>query len=376
MRRANGGSGVAKVRGWFVSTGAPPAWRTVGAVITGVVLAGAAGLAIHGGSRPAAVVVAAVAGGLVTAAGEGAGVPDRLRVRFALGAAGAVVAFGAVAVAVSGRPWLAALAMAAVAVFTSVGAGASPIGGAFGVLATLGYVLTVVIVSAFPLPGSLGSGALTATGAVLGAGVGLVVTAVAGALRRRRSTAASEQVSVFVAPWGAMWRSVRTVDEHLHDGLRRAIPLSLLVGVYEATGSHDVLWALVAALVVLMPTGKSPFELAAARVVSTVVGVVVLILLSALLPVWVLVGGAVPMVLLGTAYKASFPMLAAAATTIGAIVMVGAPAGSITGYAALRLVDTLAGAGIALAFAYLLWPADRPDADTPTSGGAALGAAP
>jgi hypothetical protein len=348
----------------------------VGAVSAGGGLAGVTSLLIHGGKQPAAVVVAAVAGGLVAAAGAGAGVPDRLRVRFALGAAGAVVAFAVVAVAVSERPWLAAMAMAAVAVFTSVGAGASPIGGAFGVLATLGYVLTVVIVSAFRLQGSLGPGAVTATGALLGAGVGLVVTAVAGALRRRRSTAASDHVSVFVAPWCAMWRSVRTVDEHVHDGLRRAVPLSLLVGVYEATGSHDVLWALVAALVVLLPTGKSPFELAAARVVSTIVGVAVLILLSALLPVRVLVGGAVLMVLFGIAYKAAFPMLAAAATTMGAVVMVGAPAGSITGYAALRLVDTLAGAGIALAFAYLLWPADRPAADTPTSGGAALGAAP
>lgn len=374
MRSGSGGSGVAGVRGWFVSTGAAPAWRTVGAVIAAVVLACVAGLVVYGGSGPAAVVVGAVAAGLVAAAG--ASVPDRLGVRFALGAAGGVVAFEVVAVAVSGRPWLAALAMATVAVFTSVGAGASPVGAAFGVLATLGYVLTVVMVSAFPLPASLGSGALTATGALLGAGVGLVVTAVAGALRRRGSAAASDQTGVLVAPWGAMWRSVRTVDEHVHDGLRRAIPLALFVGVYEATGSHDVLWALVAALVVLLPTGKSPFELAAARVVSTVVGVAVLILASALLPLWVLVGGAVLLVLLGTAYKAAFPMLAAAATTMGAIVMVGAPAGSITGYAALRLVDTLAGAGIALAFSYLLWPADRPDADTTGRGGAALEAAP
>lgn len=344
-------------------------------VVAGVALAATVGAIVHGSAGPASVAVAAVAGGLVSAAG--ASVPAALRIPFALGAAGAVVVFGVVAVAVGDSPWWAALAMGLVAVFTSVGAGAGPAGAAFGVLATLGYVLTVVMVSVFPTAGSPGAGALTATGALLGAGVGLVVTAVAGAIRRRGPTAGTLGASAFVAPWGAMWRSIRTVDGHVHDGLRRAIPLALLVGVYEATGSHDVLWALIAALVVLLPTGKTPYELAAARLVSTLVGVVVLIPLAGLLPLSVLVGGAVLLVLLGSAYKAVYPVPAAAATTMGAIVMVGAPAGSITGYAALRVVDTLAGAAIALAFTYLLWPADRPDlGTTTTTGGPAQEAAP
>ena len=168
-----------------------------------------------------------------------------------------------------------------------------------------------------------------------------------------------------------MWRSVRTLDEHARDGLRRALPLGLFVGVYELTGSHDVLWAFVAALVVLLPTAKSPFDLAASRVVGTVVGVAVLLPLSALLPTAALVVGAVPLVLVGTAYKARYPVQADAAVAMAAITMIGAPTGAIAGFAALRLLDTLVGAGIALGFLYLLWPTDRPD-----RAGLGMGAAP
>ncbi len=300
-----------------------------------------------------------MAGGLVAAAGVNA--PRRTEIPFAVATAGVVVAFEAVAVAVSGNPVPAALAMGLVAVFTSVGAGASRIGAAFGLLATLGYVLTVILARLVPASDSPGSAVLAATGALVGAAAGLLVTAVGAAVRERISEPPGEAPIAFRLPWRSMWQSIRTFDEHVHDGLRRAIPLALFLGVYEQTGSHNVLWAFIAALVVLLPTAKTPFHAAASRVVSTVVGVAILIPLSALLPVVVLVAGAVPLTLLGLAYKPRYPLMADAVLAMGAIILVGAPAGAITDYAALRLVDTVAGAGIALGFAYLLWPKDPPD---------------
>ncbi len=363
----DGRPGTARWRGWFASTGAEPAWRTVATVIAGIVLAGVLAFPLHATDRPAAVAVAAVAGGLVAAAGMNA--PPALARPVATGAAVAVVVFEVVAVAVGGRPWLAALAMGLVAVFTSVGAGVSAIGAEMGLLATLGYVLTVLLISLFPAPASVGSGFLTASGALLGAAIGLGVTAVGAAVRRRRSPPTGDAPRP-PAPWAAMWQSFRDFDSHVHDGLRRALPLGLFIGVYELTGSHDVLWAFIAALVVLLPTGKSPVEVAAARVVSTVVGVAILIPLSQLLPLSVLIAGALAVTLLGTAYKPRYPLLADAATAMGAIVIVGAPTGAITDYATLRLVDTVVGTGIALASGYLLWPRDAPEDGTRPDDGA------
>lgn len=342
---------------WFASTGAPPTWRTLFTVLVGAVLAGGIGLLVFRVDRPAAVAIAAVTGGLVAAAGANA--PRGVEVRLAAGVSVVVVVFGLLAAAVSGHVVPAALAMALVAVFTSVGVGASPVGAAFGLLATLGYVVTVLLVGLAPV-GSRSPGSAMVAGALLGAGAGLLVAA--GAAVRARSPGSPAPDSVpLAAPWRSMWRSVRTLDEHARDGLRRALPLGVFVGAYELTGSHDVLWAFLAALVVLLPTAKSPVRLAASRVVGTIVGVAVLLPLSDLLPTAALVVGAVPLVLVGSAYKARYPVQGDAAIAMGAIIMIGAPAGAIADFAARRLLDTVVGAAIALASMYLLWPRDHPD---------------
>lgn len=350
-------TGLWRWRSWVTSTGAPTTWRTVIMVAFGAAAAGLASLALHGEDRPTAVAVAAVAGGLVAAAG--ANVPAPLAVPVVTGAIAVVMTFEVVAVAVQGNPWAAALAMAAVAVFTSVGAGAGPLGAAFGLLATLGYVLTALLASLLPAPDSFGGFALTATGAPIGAAVGALVTVIATAPGRRRSG----QPAAVPTPWRAMRRSVVTFDEHVRDGLRRAIPLAVFVGVYEATGNHDVLWAFVAALVVLLPTGKSPITVAVVRVVTTLVGVALLLPLAAVIPTSVLVGAGAVLVVGSVAYRPRYPLLAGAATAMGAVILVGAPSGAISDFAVLRLLDTAVGAGVALASTYLLWPKDAPDDD-------------
>lgn len=46
-------------------------------------------------------------------------------------------------------------------------------------------------------------------------------------------------------------------------------------------------------------------------------------------------------------------------TSIGSILMAGAPTGDVTAWAGNRLLDTVLGCAIALAATYLLWPRDR-----------------
>ncbi|MCV2394261.1 FUSC family protein [Actinotalea sp. M2MS4P-6] len=354
--------GVLHWRSWVTPTGAPITWRPLLGVLAGAVLAATAALVVHGRERPGAIAIAAVAGALVAAAGAGA--PAAVRRRVAVGVAVAVVGAELLAVAVGGHPWWAGLAMAAVAVFTSVGAGAGPVGAAFGLAATLAYVFAVVLGKAFG-PAVEGWDPL-GTGAPLGAVVGLVVVIVISLVDRPEQPFAGP-----VAPWRSMWRSLWSVDEHVHDGLRRAIPLAGLVAGYEATGNHDLLWVLIAALAVLLPTGKSPIELALLRVVATVLAVALLVPVSALVPPLVLVAVAGVLVVVGFVVKPALPMIATVATTAGAVIAVGAPAGRIGDLAWVRLLDTVVGAAIAIAFTYLLWPRDRPDEDVAPDPGSA-----
>ena len=60
----------------------------------------------------------------------------------------------------------------------------------------------------------------------------------------------------------------------------------------------------------------------------------------------------------GGAYSPPYPIVGGGLTTIGSILMAGAPTGDIAGWAGKRVIDTLVGCAIALIATYLLWPRD------------------
>jgi uncharacterized membrane protein YgaE (UPF0421/DUF939 family) len=53
-----------------------------------------------------------------------------------------------------------------------------------------------------------------------------------------------------------------------------------------------------------------------------------------------------------------------ALTTIGSVLMAGAPTGAIGDSAGRRLLDTILGCAVALLFTYLLWPRDSESEET------------
>ena len=334
--------------------------------LAGLGVGAAAGLVV---SPYRGAVLAGLAGGLVAAVG-GSG-PSRVAVRLAAFAALVSVVFIVVAFASAGHRWWAALSMAVVAVLTSVGAGTGPAGAAVGAVCSLGYVLAVVLTTTASLiPGvSLASGALRV---VLGALAGLAVTAAGAAVRDRRDRASARAAPRIPAPWPLMWTSLHTFDEHARDGVRRAIPLGVAMFLYQRSPTHDALWIFLAAFVVLLPTGKSPVSVAVARVVTTIVGVVVLSLLALVVPHSVLFSLAVVFLLLGMAYKPVYPLAAGGASAMGAILLVGAPSGAIATWAGHRLIDTTLGCALALTSMYVLWPHDKPTEDLPPATGAAV----
>lgn len=342
---------------WFGSTGKPPQFGLLLYLLFG----GAVGAALGAAFSPQkGAILAGLTGALIAAAGSSG--PSRIALRVAGFASVIAVVFMFVGFLVAGHPWWAAAAVAAVAITTSALAGAGPVGSALSQLGLWIYFIAVVSGTTTGLNDevSLASGALRIG---LGAVAGLAVTAAGAALRDRRDPETAAAAPRLPSPWPALWASLRSFDEHARDGVRRAIPLAIGLYLYERSGSEDALWVFLAAFVVLVPAGKSPPSVALARVVSTLVGVVLLGLLALLLPESAALVFALAALLLGIAYSPTYPLVAGGLTAMGAILLVGAPAGEIGTWALHRLLDTALGCALALASMYLLWPRDKPDVD-------------
>jgi uncharacterized membrane protein YccC len=156
-----------------------------------------------------------------------------------------------------------------------------------------------------------------------------------------------------------MWESLRSFDEHARDGVRRAIPLGILMYFFQVDGGRDAYWIFFAAFLVLLTPGKATTSLAAVRVAGTVFGVLVLCVASVVVPDRVLFSLGAATLLLGVGLGLPYLIIGGGLTTIGSILMTGAPTGEIAVWAERRLLDTLVGCGIALLATYLLWPRDR-----------------
>ena len=351
-----------RLRTWFASTGRPPQTTLVAYLLCGAAVGAALGVAFDPRKGAA---LAALTGSIVAAAGSRG--PSRIALRVAGFTAVMAVVFVFVAFLVGGHPWWAAAAVAVVAIATSALNGGGPVGAALASLGLLIYVLAVVIGTVADLNESISlvSGVVRI---LLGAAAGLAVAAVGSRLRDRRDRAGAAAAPRLPTPWPALWRSLRSFDEHVRDGVRRAIPLAVGIFLFERSGSRDSLWIFIAAFVVLMPAGKAPLDVAATKVASTIVGVVLLGLFALVLPNSALLSIALVALLVGILYSPTYPLVAGGLTAMGAILLVGAPSGSIGEWAGHRLLDTVIGCTLALGSTYLLWPRDKPDVED--SGGA------
>lgn len=94
---------------------------------------------------------------------------------------------------------------------------------------------------------------------------GLLVVFVGTAWRRRTEP---EEVRTATAPLpvSSMWASLRSLDEHARDGVRRAIPLAVLMYFFLLDGGRDAFWTFFAAYLVILTPGKNTKSLAAVRV--------------------------------------------------------------------------------------------------------------
>jgi uncharacterized membrane protein YccC len=128
-----------------------------------------------------------------------------------------------------------------------------------------------------------------------------------------------------------MWASLRSFDEHARDGVRRAIPLAILMFFFQREGGRDAFWIFFAAYIVLLSTGKAPKSLALARVGSTLFGVVLLAFVSLLALDKVLFSLGLLILLAGVGLSPPYPIV---------------------------------GCAIALVATYVLWPRDKESEQT------------
>jgi uncharacterized membrane protein YccC len=252
--------------------------------------------------------------------------------------------------------------MGAVAILTSLAAAAGPLGALLGFLGSLAYFLVATMARVANLY-ELVSLEWAAAHIAVGCLGGLIVVFVGTAFRRRNDPddVRAARIAVPVRP---MWESLRTFDEHARDGVRRAIPLAILMFLFQREGGRDAFWIFFAAYVVLLTTGKAPKDLAAVRVASTLFGVVALAVVSLVVPDRLLFSLGVVILFSGIALSPPYPIVGGGLTAIGSILMAGAPTGDVTSWAGNRLIDTVIGCVIALAAMYLLWPRDREEEAT------------
>jgi MFS family permease len=336
----------------FSSTGQPPNWPLVRYLVGGL-LAGAAVSAALPQFR--ATLLSALAGAIV-AASACAG-PSGISRRLALATAGWTLVLTTVGFATGGDPAWAALAMAAVAVLTSVAGAAGPLGGVLGFLLSLAYLLIAAISRVSHLQ-EIVSVRWAAAHIAAGCLGGLLVAFIGTGLRRRREPDAVRTARA-PTPIAPVFASLRSFDEHARDGLRRAIPLASLMYLFQLDGGRDAFWTFFAAYLVLLTPGKTPRNLAGIRVASTIFGVLLLAVASLIVPNEVLFSLGIVILFAGVGLSPSYPIVGGGFTTIGSVLMAGAPTGAIGTWSTHRLLDTVIGCAIALLANYLFWPGDR-----------------
>ena len=334
------------------STGQPPAWPLVRYLAGGLV----AGAALGAGLPHFRGTLLAALAGAVVAASASSG-PSGIARRLSLVTAGCTLVLAVVGFATGDHPVWAALAMAAVALLTSVAAAAAPLGGVLGFLLSLGYLLIAGIARTADLFAFV-SVSWGAAHIAVGCLAGLLVALGGTAVRRRNEPEAvrAARVPVPIAP---MLASLRSFDEHARDGVRRAIPLAILMYFLQLDGGRDAFWTFFAAFLVLLTPGKAPTSLASIRVASTIFGVLVLAVASLILPHGLLFSFGIVILFVGLGLGPPYPIIGGGLTSIGSILMAGAPTGAIGTWSTHRLLDTIVGCAIAVTANYLLWPRDR-----------------
>ncbi len=164
-------------------------------------------------------------------------------------------------------------------------------------------------------------------------------------------------------------------DPTFRYAIRRASALGIAMGIYAATENHNVFWVMLTMFIVLQPDQATSWHKALSRSVGVMIGAIIVAGLGQFLPPEVIIGIGVVVLFVGLAwYQRSYTVFAAG-ISFTVVAIFGASDGSFADWAALRVVDTLVGATIALLVGYLVLPDHSGGAGKPEGAGGAAEAA-
>ena len=186
---------------------------------------------------------------------------------------------------------------------------------------------------------------------------GLLVAFVGTAVRRRHEP---DQVRAARAPMPIrpILASLRGFDERARRGSPRrpsGDPHVLLPAQRRARRVLGVLRGLPGSA----GTREDPEKPGGRRVGSTLFGVLLLAVASLIVPNQVLFSLGLIILFSGVGLSPAYPVIGGGLTTIGSVLLAGAPTGAIGTWSTHRLLDTVVGCAIALVANYLFWPRDN-----------------
>ena len=268
-----------------------------------------------------------------------------------------------------GIPVLAGLSMFAVAFLGAMIGGAGQALSVAGIFVSMAYLLPAAtgIAKDLSFPKAVELGLVGLGAAFIAIAVITAVRAIKGGTGEEKEAAGEgtpaadepgEPGSAEAAPSAAaQFRAALSLhNQTFRYALRRAVALGIAMGIYAATGNHNVFWIMLTIFIVLQPDRASSWHKALSRSVGVMIGAIIVAGLGQFLPSEAIIGLAIVVLLVGFAwYRRSYTVFAAG-LSFTVVAIFGASDGSFADWAALRIADTLVGAVIALLVGYLVLP--------------------
>lgn len=327
-----------------------PAWGlSLGGLVGGVLGFAAGGLVLP----TEAAVGAGVTAILVTAIGLAT--PRGLRSKLAplTGLITLVALF--LAHLATGSPLVSGLAMGAVMFVSAISsAGGKAIGVIGTVLGTAYFIPAVVGYTAdISTPDTILQG-------IIGVAAGLVTVALLARFIKPLETPPKQQpnqkldASNDSGPLHAMLAAARTRSPLRAYAVRRAIVVGIAVGIYQASGSHNVFWVALTLFAVLSPDESSTWGKALNRSVGTIAGALLVGALAQVLEPQIMIGIGAAALIVGISFMQRNYAVYSAGMAMLIVALFGASDNQFFEWAGLRILDTGIGVAIAIASLYLL----------------------
>lgn len=258
----------------------------------------------------------------------------------------------------TGIPWLAAVAMAAMAFVGSVLTTAGALGLNAALMSSTAYLLmsgfSLILIKdqAFPFW-------LVILAALVGALVGVAMSTLSSfvlSLLKRPHTQQVPRIVSLSSMFSSMASAIRDSRRAHRDGIRRAVALGIAMLIFQSVPTHDGFLLLMTTAIVLPVYGRVTLLTVGSRLLTSFMAIGIALILPFVLPRASVTVIAILIIAyaIASALRSTTHSLAAAGMAF--LLLIGAPGAELGIYAGWRLIDVAAGFVIAWVCGYVFWP--------------------